>query len=365
MLGNPALLEVWCETFDDITLIWGSHLGQHVEFVQVKSDNFGQFWSIARLCQKESVPSSSRRQSPAKSNGNAGIPPATSKKSILERSLDHDCYSEEPYFRIVTIVQVNKDLEVLVLPIDHSERSPSGARLTALVDKMKSQALEARSPNGRDYVFWLKRAKWDIRGRQEDVANANILALRLIAEGLHCHPTSTQLEELYNRLLKLVKDASDAPWLPNPSTKKITRDDLASWLENELESVLFASPSGTSDSLKRKMTQAKLCKETIQSAVELRQSYLRTIRQPPSYLDLSDRQAIEAAILYKLQRLRSQLYSGEISQNGVLFHNECLKQMESLCEHRKDPTGPQESYYAGCMYEVTNRCSHRFDLIPS
>ena len=44
LLEEPTLLEVWCETHDDITLIWQGKASQEVEFVQVKSNalvNFG------------------------------------------------------------------------------------------------------------------------------------------------------------------------------------------------------------------------------------------------------------------------------------------------------------------------------------
>jgi hypothetical protein len=38
LLMNPSLLEVWCETQDDITLLWRSVTDVIVEFTQVKSN---------------------------------------------------------------------------------------------------------------------------------------------------------------------------------------------------------------------------------------------------------------------------------------------------------------------------------------
>ena len=36
LVVNPTLKQVWCETQDDITLIWDAPDGELVEFVQVK-----------------------------------------------------------------------------------------------------------------------------------------------------------------------------------------------------------------------------------------------------------------------------------------------------------------------------------------
>ena len=49
MLLDPMLNEVWCETYDDIVLIWGGKDGELVEFVQVKSELPSGLWSIAKL----------------------------------------------------------------------------------------------------------------------------------------------------------------------------------------------------------------------------------------------------------------------------------------------------------------------------
>jgi hypothetical protein len=50
MLRNAKLAGVWCETLDDITLIWNEAGQAIVEFVQVKSNVLAQMWSVALLC---------------------------------------------------------------------------------------------------------------------------------------------------------------------------------------------------------------------------------------------------------------------------------------------------------------------------
>jgi hypothetical protein len=50
MVRDTCLLEVWCETEDDITLLWDRGDGIVVEFVQVKANELSQLWSVALLC---------------------------------------------------------------------------------------------------------------------------------------------------------------------------------------------------------------------------------------------------------------------------------------------------------------------------
>ncbi|HUT44305.1 MAG TPA: dsDNA nuclease domain-containing protein, partial [Desulfobacterales bacterium] len=49
MYENESLEQVWCETQDDITLIWNIDGNESVEFVQAKSSNLNQLWSVAEL----------------------------------------------------------------------------------------------------------------------------------------------------------------------------------------------------------------------------------------------------------------------------------------------------------------------------
>ena len=53
MLGDPTLAEVWCETLDDVVIIWNLPDGFCVEFVQVKASALKRLWSVAKLCEKE------------------------------------------------------------------------------------------------------------------------------------------------------------------------------------------------------------------------------------------------------------------------------------------------------------------------
>ena len=52
MFENEDLEQVWFETQDDITLIWNANGIERVEFVQAKSNNLNQLWSVAELCKQ-------------------------------------------------------------------------------------------------------------------------------------------------------------------------------------------------------------------------------------------------------------------------------------------------------------------------
>src|SRR5687768_9776176 len=49
--GGPT--EVWCEAEDDIVLVWMIQCEEWFEFVQVKSNELDQLWTVAKLCEKE------------------------------------------------------------------------------------------------------------------------------------------------------------------------------------------------------------------------------------------------------------------------------------------------------------------------
>lgn len=122
LLDTQALLQVRCETHDDITLIWEASSAQQVEFVQVKSDELDQLWSVAKLCDQEK-----KEKAPK-----AGT-------SICERSLANDRCAEPCRFRLVTCRPVKSELVVLTLPHSAPDRVTKQTDIDAV-----SKEIEAR-----------------------------------------------------------------------------------------------------------------------------------------------------------------------------------------------------------------------------
>ena len=124
MYENEELEQVWCETQDDITLIWSKNSNHCVEFIQAKSSNLNQLWSVAELCKQ----------------GKKDIKGAIkTSPSILERSLQYDRCKESCCFRIITSIGPNKELSLLKMPIKSYQRIHNSEKLDILKKKIKNQ----------------------------------------------------------------------------------------------------------------------------------------------------------------------------------------------------------------------------------
>ena len=163
MLSRAELIEVWCETQDDITLIWQEDGGKCVEFVQVKSNELNQLWSIAELCKREK----------GKVNKKVG-------SSIIERSLAYDRCREPCCFRIVTCRPVMTELEGLTLPIDSEQRAAKGEDLNQLKGRVEEKVGDFRSPNDNGPSYWVDKTKWDVRHSEQGIKDANLILQRYL-----------------------------------------------------------------------------------------------------------------------------------------------------------------------------------------
>lgn len=343
LLESADLLEVWCETHDDITLLWQNSSGQEVEFVQVKSNELDQLWSIAKLCDREK-----KDKSPQ-----AGT-------SIYERSLANDRCKEPCRFRLVTCRPANSDLVVLTLPHSAPDRTAKQSDIDALSKEIEGKANGFVSSNGNGPSFWLSRLFWDVRHSLESVKNANLDKLRRLVEQRGGHPLfSDQLDDLYDTILTMVRTAATANWGIDPSQKKFNRQSVGDWLDKELARRMHSIPAMGGTALKGKMAVAGIADTEIESSLETRRHYLAE-RLRPQYLSLSERDAVEGEVTATLHALRAQLDAGEIQDSGVEFHAKCITALQDL--QRRLPTSRPVPlvFLLGCMYSIADRCTHRF-----
>jgi hypothetical protein len=347
MLSEPRLLQVWCETQDDITLIWkGAEepSSEEVEFVQVKSNELDQLWSIALLCQQDNK--------------------AASATSILEKSLQYDRCTEPCRFRIVTLRPPNKDLEILT----HNHASPTRCcipnPLQALNAEAKKRLVTFTSPNGHDCSFWLAFATWETKHDLSSVRNANLLALaRILAkEGLYLAPD--QSDEVYLKILAKVQQAADEDGYACPATKKIPQDDMRSWLRRIANDVAHPAANGTGKALRRKMAAAGIPDDSIQAAIEHRVSFRREILQQ-RYLTSNDLHLLEGEVSAKLLHLKSQLDAESFQDTGIQFHERCLSAIGNLQNSLGTVNKPPLAFIQGCMYDMADRCVHRFTKVTA
>ncbi|MFO1043282.1 MAG: dsDNA nuclease domain-containing protein [Planctomycetaceae bacterium] len=342
MLELPELLQVWCETHDDITLIWQGQSGEEIEFVQVKSNELDQLWSVSKLCEREKKDKASK----------AGT-------SIYERSLANDRCVEPCRFRLVTCRPVQSDLYVLTLPHSAPDRATKHADFDALSKDIETKANGFQSHNGNGPAYWLSRLLWDVRHSIENVTNANLDKLRRLVESQGGYLFSDQLDDLYATILTMVRSASVADWGVDPSRKKFTNQEVKDWFGRELARRLHSIPATGGTALKGKMEQAGIFASEVESSLETRRHYLSE-RLRPQYLSLTEREHVEGEVAATLHALRAQLDAGEITDSGVAFHARCISALQDL--QRSLPTSRPVPlvFLIGCMYSIADRCTHRF-----
>jgi hypothetical protein len=152
--------------------------------------------------------------------------------------------------------------------------------------------------------------------------------------------------------------ASMVSWYSNADDKKFTKQTFTAWFTEKLEQTINPVPIGTGNKIRYKMTRANIPDDAIATAIWLQRNFKKEILTP-KYLDISDIDYVEAEVIATLQNLRSKLDSGLLNGSGLDFHAECLKEISKL----KDELGRSDiplSIFQGCMYNVVDRCLHRF-----
>lgn len=340
MLSREDLKEVWCETYDDIVLVWDKAGEELFEFVQVKAENHDQLWTPALLCQRDK-----KKDEPEK----AGT-------SIPERSLARDCCCEETCFRLVTSWEVRSELRILKLERGHKDRSSGTPEFTSLLTALRAKIGDHRSAKGHGCDSWLERVVWQVDS-QSSLEQTNRLKLLEILEKVGLHIPTDSVGIVYGALLALVKDAAQQP--DSKREKKFLKaKEIRAFIREQAEPFPGLGPS---EKLNGKLSVAGLPETERETAQELRRAYLKAVRTR-SYLETGGTPPFANAVLYQLLRLRTAHDSGEISAlDGIGFHALCLKRVEETMKQcTTNSAAPPVELGAGCMYDIAARCQHRF-----
>ncbi len=360
---DRLLAAVWCDAEDDITLIWQATVGEHVEFVQVKRNELNQLWSVAKLCEGEgATPERGDAMGSGRSSSGAGIDRTLAPRSIVEKSLARDRCVEPCTFRIVTLRDVQSELKVLTLALNHPHRQDGHVRIEAIVTTIVTRAArdrEFRSTNGNDVRFWVRNVVWDVRESGEAVAARNILALGGLIEAAGGFLAQDQRRELYSVLLTLVKDAGDADPIVAGAKKKLQRNAMRAMMTDLIQRAQHPIQVGGPQPLTRKMAAASLPQAVIDAAWDLRARYRREVLQP-RFLSLDDREYLEGEVAARLNALRTQLDVGMLADTPAAFHARCVAGLETLRSDLATATRPPSYVLQGAMYDLTQRCLHRF-----
>ncbi len=336
MILGKDLLEVWCETYDDIVLIRVHGSCEAVEFVQVKNEALDQLWSAAKLCERKDKK------------------PGT---SIFEKSLARDCCLETVRFRLFTSLPANSELGILILPLDHGDRHCDTEAFKSLAADFAKRINPCSSGNGHGAEFWISNAMWESAAEQA-IADCNRILLHRFLEMSQIPAYCDTLDDLYETLLWKVKASAEADWKQHKSQKMIKKDELANWLLTKAKPL----PNlGHEERLVQKLHAAGMDDVAVESAKSLRRQYMIELRQP-RYLDPKSSSFCSDEVPAVLHRLRSELDSGRRQEDGVAFHHTCVERVLDIANaHRsKLDSQPPDGFLLGCMYEVTARCRHRF-----
>ena len=212
MIGDRRVVQVECETSDDITRVLKQDDLEIVEYIQVKTTDRDKKWTTTELTARAT------KDSPT---------------SLVEKSLLADRYQPCARFRIVTRRSVNATLAALLDPI---ERRGATDQISLLAAKLKAKYPKTLSSNGHDLAYWAQNALWDVRSGLEQIESQNLQLLSRIAEDFGANPTYSQAKRIYSDLLLLV-EAAAAATRRNKTQKIITRTTILDWWSARLAEV--------------------------------------------------------------------------------------------------------------------------------
>jgi hypothetical protein len=167
------------------------------------------------------------------------------------------------------------------------------------------------------------------------------------------------MDDLYSAILTMARTAGTADWGVDPTRKKFMKEAILEWFNKELARRLHSVPATGGTALKGKMQQAGIAASEIESSLETRRHYLAE-RLRPQYLSISDRHHVEGEVTAILLALRAQLDAGDLPDTGVEFHAKCISALQELQNSLSTSRPVPLAFMIGCMYNIADRCTHRF-----
>lgn len=337
MLEDPAIQKVHFETHDDLVVVRTADECSIAEFVQVKGGELNQLWTVAVVCKNE--------------NG-AG-------SSILERSLARDTCFERSHFRLITLRQVGTELKPLTYPRDSRGRRPTDPQMASLLKNFMERNLACISKKGNGVEYWLLNCLWEERPNEMAVRDSNFSRLMRLSSQLGSRLFPEQLEQLLDDLRLWVKKAGAARWRSDRLKKIITRPEICSWLNRRLAELRADASSPSGGKLAGKMEHAGLDEDQIRMAIDLRLSYSKLVRTS-RYMTTKNAEKLQLRVKSELASLQARMMAGRLQLDGQGFHLLCLERMDAINSERSRDIEDQSAYLKGCMYDITDRCLHRF-----
>jgi hypothetical protein len=334
MLADDSIEKVHCETHDDLVVKRVSATVEFAEYVQVKGAEPDKLWSLADLC-------------------------ASPGGSLFEKSLSRDGCKESSRFRVITLRPVTSELKVLTYPCYGVGREPNCQAHAKLSAGLKERFPDLRSPKGNGPDFWVEHCLWDERHDETSIRNNNLVVILTLSarQGLPLLPEQANM--VADGLRQWAWDAGRAKWIPDRALKIITRSALKAWWDNRLHEIVNGAASPSGGKLAGKMQEAQLEADQLNMALDLRRDYAGLIRTP-RYMDEIDVQSLQRRVKSELASLRGRHVAGQLNIDPPAFHALCLERMDALNSERPQGAEDRSAFLKGCMYDITDRCLHRF-----
>lgn len=330
MLGNPSLQQVWCEVVDDITLLWSREGQELVEFVQVKTDDHGQLWTVALLCERESKKSGT---------------------SLVERSLLRATCAEPCRFRLVTVVEFAPQLDPLRNQIGHPDRMPGTPALEKIVTTVQEKL--ADMPKGaRDARFWVENAVVDARGIEEAVRNASQIRIADFLSDAFGIGFPDQVRDVYGSLLTAAFNAAMA----GGEDKKLSRSQIQASIKGRATELKQPPTRGR---LRSELEAIGLPPEMIDEIVWRRVEY-GVVRRSSPYSASYDALEVTEAVQDVVHSLRLQYEARLLPDDPAQFHVRCLEAVRRLRETIPELVDVPPRQLEGALYDLVERGLHSF-----
>ncbi|WP_346910911.1 Hachiman antiphage defense system protein HamA [uncultured Roseibium sp.] len=212
MLSDPSMLQIECETADDVTIRWIIDDVAINEYVQVKTTDGDTKWSVKELTDRDKNR------------------PGT---SIAERSLNCDAHDEAPLFRLVTVREPRGNLAHFKIP--RSNRADSADSMALATAPFLKKYPGFKSKNQRTLADWARCLLWQVEHSMDKLADRNKLELLKLAGRDGERPNFSEVEASYSALLSMVIDAGDASRVSEPAKKCIPRATAVRWWNQQIE----------------------------------------------------------------------------------------------------------------------------------
>jgi hypothetical protein len=210
MFTEREIIQIECETADDIVCVRDIAGTTRYEYIQVKTTELDKKWSLTEITKLDNK---------------------KKETSLAQKSLRCDSRGGLASFRIVSRRDIYKNLNCLKSSL--SERSPpheSESLGKKLVKKYPSTA----SPCGRDLLHWAQHCVWQVEGEMRHLQAVNLASLSEVAERQGYILANRQLVDIYEGILEIADAAAVADAAFAKSDKTITNLKLAQWLEVRL-----------------------------------------------------------------------------------------------------------------------------------